>query len=110
MRVNFTARHAKKTSQRLKEYAQEEVKRLERIYLGIVDCNIVLDYQKEIQIAEINVGVHGTQLTAVEKSEDIYKSIDQAVAKLERQLKKYKEKNYQEFDKTETIKTEHTLR
>ena len=42
------------------------------------------------------------------QSEDIYKSIDQAVSKLERQLKKYKQKNYQQFDKTETIKTELT--
>ncbi|MBN2011138.1 ribosome-associated translation inhibitor RaiA [candidate division KSB1 bacterium] len=108
MRVNFTARHSKKTSQRLKDYAQEEVKRLEKIFQGIVDCDIVLDYQKETKIAEINVGVHGTQLTAVEKSDDIYKSIDQAVAKLERQLKKYKQKNFQQFDKTETIKTELT--
>ena len=106
MRVSFTARHSKKTSQRLKAYAENEVTRLEKIYRGIVDCNIVLDYQKETQIAEINVGVYGTQLTAVEKSEDIYKSIDLAVAKLERQLKKYKEKNFQQFDKHETIKSE----
>ena len=71
MRINFTARHYK-PSQRLKEYAQNEVKRLEKIYRGIVDCDIVLDYQKDMQIAEINVGVHGTQLTSVEKTEDIY--------------------------------------
>ncbi len=107
MRINFTARHAKKkTPQRLKEHAMEEVKRLERIFSGIIDCDIVLDQQKEVQIAEINVGVHGSQLTAVEKSEDMYKSINLAVSKLERQLKKYKQKHFQQFDKSESIKTE----
>lgn len=105
MRINFTARHYK-PSPRLKEYAETEVKKLEKIFRGIVDCNIVLDYQKDIQIAEINVGVHGTQLTVVEKTEDIYKSIDSAVQKLERQLKKYKEKHHQNYDKKDTQKTE----
>jgi len=94
MRVTFTARHYK-SSPRLKEYAESEVKRLEKFFDGIISCNIVLDYQKEIQIAEINVVVHGQQLTVIEKTEDIYKSIDSAVDKMERQLKRYKEKKFQ---------------
>lgn len=94
MRVTFTARHYK-SSPRLKQYAEEEVKRLERFYDGIISCEIVLDYQKDIQIAELNVSVHGQMLTVIEKSEDIYKSIDLAVDKMERQLKRYKEKKFQ---------------
>jgi len=91
MRVSFTARHYK-PSERLKEYATKEVHKLERYYDGIISCEIVLDYQKLSQIAEIKLNVHGNTLTAIEKSEDIYKSIDLAVIKLERQLKKYKGK------------------
>ncbi|MDZ7262713.1 MAG: ribosome-associated translation inhibitor RaiA [candidate division KSB1 bacterium] len=94
MRVNFTARHYK-PSERLKEYAIKEVKRLEKYYDGIIDCEIVLDYQKLQQIAEIIIQVHGAKLTVVEKSEDIYKSIDLAVEKLERKLIKYKQKLHQ---------------
>jgi len=100
MRINFTARHYK-PSERLKEYAQNEVKRLEKYYDGIIDCDIILDYQKDIQIAEIMVTVYGTKLTVKEKTEDIYKSIDSAVEKLERQLKRYKEKHFQKFDSNE---------
>lgn len=93
MRISFTARHYK-PSDRLKEYAQNEVLRLEKFYDGIISCDIVLDYQKEIQIAELVLTVYGQQLTVVEKSEDIYKSIDKAVEKMERQLKRYKEKKF----------------
>lgn len=96
MRINFTARHYK-SSPRLKEYAQNEVSRLEKFYDGIVSCDIILDYQKEIQIAELNVTVYGQVLTVIEKSDDIYKSIDMAVQKMERKLKRYKEKKFQQY-------------
>lgn len=96
MRVTFTARHYK-SSPRLKEYAENEVKRLEKFYDGIISCEIILDYQKDVQIAELKVSVHGQTLTVIEKSEDIYKSIDLAVEKMERQLKRYKEKKYHSF-------------
>ncbi|MCI0496566.1 ribosome-associated translation inhibitor RaiA [candidate division KSB1 bacterium] len=104
MRVNFTARHYK-SSQRLKDYATNEVKRLEKYYDGIIDCDIILDYQKELQIAEIIVKVFGSKLAVTEKTDDIYKSIDLAVEKLERQLVKYKEKHFQQFDVNEIKKT-----
>jgi len=91
MRVNFTARHFK-PSERLKQYAHDAVGRLEKYYAGILSCNIILDYEKQTQIAEIVLQVNGNKLTVREKSEDMYKSINLAVDKSERQLKKYKEK------------------
>jgi len=103
MRVSFTARHYK-PSKRLKEYAVNEVKKLEKFYDGIVRCGIILDYQKEIQIAEINVAVHGQTLTVIEKTDDIYKSIDFAVIKMERKLKRYKEKKMQQHVDKELVK------
>jgi len=91
MKLSFTARHFK-APERLKDYAEKKVKRLEKYYDGILDCEVVLDYEKLLQVAEIIVRVYGTRLTVVEKSDDIFKSIDLAVDKMERQLKKYKEK------------------
>lgn len=96
MRINFTARHYKPSS-RLKEYAENEVLRLEKFYDGIISCEIVLDYQKDIQIAEVHITVYGQKLTVVEKTDDIYKSIDKAVGKMERKLKRYKEKKFQQY-------------
>lgn len=98
MRVAFTARHYK-PSKRLKEYAEDEITKLEKVFDGIISCDIVLDYQKDIQIAEINVVVHGQKLTVIEKTDDVYKSIDLAVGKMERQLIRYKEKKQQYADK-----------
>jgi len=91
MRIAFTARHFR-PSERLKEHAHEEVKRLKRYYDGILDVEIILDYIKQQQVAEIIVKVYGTRLAVIEKSEDMYKSIDLAVAKLERKVVKYKSK------------------
>ncbi len=91
MQINLTARHFRPT-QRLKQYAEKRVHRLQRYYDGIIDCGVILAYEKQTQIAEITIDVYGQRLVAREKSEDIFKSIDSAVDKLERQLKKYKAK------------------
>ena len=102
MRINFTARHYK-PSPRLKKYAQNEVLRLEKFYDGIINCEIVLDYQKDIQIAEIHITVYGQKLTVVEKTDDIYKSIDFAVEKMERKLKRYKEKKFKQHAENKVL-------
>ncbi len=91
MRTRFTARHYKAPAS-LKNFAEQEVQRLKKYYDGIIDCEIILDYEKQTQVAEIILTVYGQRLTAVEKSEEIRKSITLAVDKLERQLKKYKNK------------------
>jgi len=91
MRITFTARHFK-PSDRLKEHSHAQVEKLKRYYDGILDIEIILDYIKQQQVAELIAKVYGTRLAVVEKSEDMYKSIDLAVVKLERQLKRYKGK------------------
>jgi len=94
MNVQITARHFK-AHEGLKQYALSQVSTLKKYYDGIVNGTIILRYEKlrdSVKIAEINLAVFGTNLVAVEKSEDFYKSIDNAVGKLERQLIKYKSK------------------
>lgn len=94
MNVQFTARHFK-AHEGLKQYALSQVSTLQKYYDGIVNGNIILRFEKSkdsVKIAEINLGVYGTSLVAIERSEDFYKSIDNAVTKLERQLLKYKGK------------------
>jgi putative sigma-54 modulation protein len=91
MQINFTARHFR-APERLKQYAEKKVSGLKKYYDGIIDCEIILDYEKLNQVAEISAKVYSQRLVAIEKTEDIYKSIDLAVDKLERQLKKFKEK------------------
>ena len=89
MRINITARHFKLNNE-LKQYAEREVFRLKKYYEPIIECDIILGWQKNLRNAEINIAVYGTTLTAQEESDDMKKSIDKAVDKLERQIKKYK--------------------
>lgn len=92
MQINITARHFK-APERLKKFAENEIRRLEKFFNGIIDCNIILDYIKSNQskhIAEIHLKVYGQLLSVSEISDDMYKSIDKAIDKLERKLQKYK--------------------
>ena len=94
MDIKFTARHFKPT-ENLRDYAQDAVRKLERIYDGSVKSEIILSFERtrnSLKVAEIHLTVYGTLLKAVQKSDDYQKSVDTAVAKLERQLVKYKGK------------------
>ncbi len=94
MNVKFTARHFK-AHEGLKQYALSQVFTLKKYYDGILNGGVVLAFERtrdSMKIAEINLAVYGTNLVAVEKSDDFYKSIDSAVGKLERQLQRYKGK------------------
>ena len=92
MRIAVTARRFK-LSEDLKQYAENEVVRLTKYYEPIIDVDVILSWEKQDRIAEVNTSVNGTVLSAHERSEDMRKSIDGAVGKLERQLKKYKERH-----------------
>jgi len=91
MRINITARHFK-LSEKMKGYVEKEVYRLKKYYDGIIDVDVILKWEKKTRLAEINISVSGTVLTAHEHSENIAKSVDRAIDKLERQLKKYKDR------------------
>jgi len=94
MDIKITARHFK-PHDNLRDYAHDAVTKLERLYDGIVKSEIILSFEgtrNSLKVAEIHLMVYGTLLKAVQKSDDYQKSVDAAVAKLERQLVKYKGK------------------
>lgn len=102
MEIHFTARKFK-AHKEIKSHATTAVKRLDKFYDGIVRSDIILSYERQsnsVKTAEINLHVHGTLLSAKEKSEEFAKSIDLAVEKLERQLGKYKTKLRMKHKKT----------
>lgn len=91
MRINLSARHFR-ASDNLKNFAADEVMRLKKYYDGIIECEILLDKQKDLRSCELNVKVYSTVLNASESTDDHYKSVVGAVDKLEQQLRKYKGK------------------
>ena len=94
MTINVTSRHFK-AHQSLVDYAESAVERLERYYDGIIKGDVVLRYEnarRSTKIAEIVVSVYRARLTAEERGDDFFKSIDGAVEKILVQLKRYKDK------------------
>ena len=59
---------------------------------NIISSEVILDVEKYRQTAEIKVKVYKDVITAKVDSDDMYASIEKAVDKVKRQLKKYKGK------------------
>ena|SRR5436309_574194 len=94
MHIKLTARRFRARPD-IREHAVDQVKKLHRFFDGIVSGDVILSFEgaeKNIKVAEINLHVHRTILTAKEKSGDFRKSVDLAAEKLGIQLGKYKTK------------------
>jgi len=57
-----------------------------------VEARVVLSVEKFRNVAEVNLMTNGQNLNAREEAKDMYLAIDNAIEKIERQLKKRKEK------------------
>ena len=91
MEIRTTARHFELTDN-LRKFAEEEIKRLEKYYDHIIDCQLTMSVEKARQTTELTLKVYGTKLTAKAKAYDMYVAIEQVITKMETQIKKYKAK------------------
>ncbi len=91
MQVNITARHLELT-QALADYVQKKVERCERYLDHLVWAQVILSVEKYRQEAEIVIHASKMTFRSKEESLDLYAAIDLAVDKIEKQLKKHKEK------------------
>ena len=91
MRITITARRFK-LPENIKNYVQKEIMRIEKYFDGIIDCEVILSWEKFYRMAEIKIKVMGNTLTAQERTDDMKKSVKAAVEKMERQVIKYKDK------------------
>ncbi|GEJ57495.1 ribosome hibernation-promoting factor, HPF/YfiA family [Anaeromyxobacter diazotrophicus] len=91
MQVNITFRHLEST-EALKAHARDKVERIQRYIDRPSEAHVVLDLENLEHKADINLKAGPFQLRGRAKSGDMYASIDAAAEKIERQLKKHKEK------------------
>lgn len=92
MQVNITFRNMFATDA-LRNHTQEKLEKVVSKYLDkVTEAHVTLSLERYLQQAEINLHAGQFHIRAKEKSEDMYASIDLAVDKLERQLKKYKDR------------------
>jgi len=91
MQMNITFRHLDPIDS-LKNYAQEKVERVNKYLEKAGDAHVVLSLDRHLHQADITIHSGTYLLRGKERSEDMYASIDLAMDKIERQLKRYKEK------------------
>ena len=91
MNISITARGGK-ASDNMKRYITDRIARKQHFFEGVIETEVILSYEKLVQIAEIKAKVQNKTVFIKEKSEDIYKSIDQAFDSCERQIKRIKDK------------------
>lgn len=110
MNVNFTGKHME-MSDALKSYIENGLKKLEHYFDKIVDANVVLTVEKHRHICEVNLNVNGFRIHAKESSPDMYASVDTVIDKLEKQIKKFKDKlkNHKPRHRGETKSYKHFI-
>lgn len=91
MQISITGHHIDIT-QALRGYIENKFARLERHFDNMSNIHVILNVEKERQMAEATIHVSGGNLFADAQHDDMYAAIDGLVDKLDRQLKKHKEK------------------
>jgi ribosomal subunit interface protein len=91
MDIQITSRHHK-VSQTLHDAIIADLNRLEKFSEKITSCHVILDNENVDQTVEITMHTFGHPVVAQAKAEHIGKAFDEALEKIERQLKKISEK------------------
>ncbi len=92
MNINITGRRLDVTPA-MKEYTTQKVEKLNRFYDRIHRVDAILTDEGDRQIVEVKAHVgKGTTLVGKVENPDMYAALDLVVAKLERQITRYKEK------------------
>ncbi|GMQ95659.1 MAG: ribosome hibernation promoting factor [Gammaproteobacteria bacterium] len=91
MQVDVSGHHVN-VSQALKSYVKTKFMRLERHFDNATLAHVILSVEKLDQKAEATVHVAGGNLFADAVDADMYAAIDALADKLDRQLKRHKEK------------------
>ena len=91
MQYTVTFRHME-PSDTLKEYSHDKLLRLEKYLDAVIDAEVVMTVEKFRHRAEVIISSDGLKIKAEEETEDMYSAIDMVVDKLEKQIKRHREK------------------
>ena len=91
MQIIFTSKHVE-VSPALKQYAETKLGKLERFFDHVQEVHVMESMLRNQHIIEVTLKADGTLIRAEERSPDMYTSIDLVVDKLDRQLKRYKDR------------------
>lgn len=92
MQFAVTFRHMEPT-EALKSYAKERMERVRKYLPDPISCHVVLSTERHNHRIDVTFQLHnGLSVAGHEITENMYSSIDLCIAKIERQVRKYKGK------------------
>lgn len=91
MQINLTGHHVELTDS-LRDYVNEKIGRLDKHFEKVSNTHVILSVENVRQKAEATVNMSGNNIFAEATGDDMYASIDALADKLDRQVKKHKEK------------------
>jgi putative sigma-54 modulation protein len=91
MQLNVTGHHVEVTES-MRGYVEKKLERIGRHYDQVLDVHCILTVEKLRQKAEATLHVSGTAIHTEATDENMYAAIDALTDKLDRCLKKHKEK------------------
>lgn len=91
MNVSISGRHMEVT-EALKSYVENALGKVTAHFDKVIDADVVLSLEKHRQIAEINLHANGVRIHGREASPDMYASVDAVIEKVERQVRKFKDR------------------
>ena len=91
MQVNISGHHVEVTPP-LREYVEQKLNELEGHFDKITNVQVIMKVDKLQQKIEATLQIPGGEVVANAEHEDMYAAIDALTDKLDRQLKKHKEK------------------
>ena len=108
MRITITGKNLTVTED-LKNRIEKKLGKMDRYFRQEVDATVRLTQEKNLRyIAEITITVGGIMLRAEETSDDIIKSADRAVDKIERQIRRHRTKLEKRLHEEVVIQAEET--
>ncbi len=91
MQIATTFRHME-PSDALKSYGEEKLDRVKKYIDEPIAAQVFLTVEKIRHSAEVTITAKGITIKAAEETNDMYAAIDAVVDKIERQLRRYKER------------------
>ncbi len=91
MNISITGRHLEVTPS-LKEYVQKKVEKVKYFFEHIINVHVILEVKKLMHCAEVTILSDEKTFFCEVNSNDMYESIDLLFSKIERQIRRNKEK------------------
>ncbi|VAW56660.1 Ribosome hibernation promoting factor Hpf [hydrothermal vent metagenome] len=91
MQLNLTGHHIDITDS-LRHYVDEKMDRIERHFDKVTNTHVILTVENLRHKAEATINMRGNNIFAESTEQNMYAAIDSLTDKLDRQVKKHKEK------------------